>query len=281
MTASSPATPPARPSPTILRIEGLRVAYRGPRGGRVQALEGLDLSLGPGCAVALVGESGSGKSTAVAAVMGLLPRDAEAGGTIQVGDRAPSQAGRATPRALRGREVGFVGQQSFAAFDPLFPVGFQLREAFGAHGRGDGRGAVEAALAAAGLEGQGEALAEAPHRWSGGMLQRAQLAAALLHRPSLLVADEPTSALDPVLAARLAATLAALKAGGTAVLLATHDLGLASVLADEVVVLRDGRVVERGTAAEILGNPREAYTRALLAAHPSRGLEVPDDTGAP
>jgi ABC-type glutathione transport system ATPase component len=271
MTGSSPATSRPRPSPTILTIDGLGVRYRGPA-GEVAALEGLDLAMAPGCAAALVGESGSGKSTAAAAVLGLLPSGAAIRGRVVADGVDVTAADARTLAGLRGRRVGFVGQGPFAAFDPLFGVGRQLREAWAAHGSGPGNEAVGRALAEAGLPDAGAALEGPPHAWSGGMLQRAQLAAAMLHDPPLLVADEPTSALDTVRTAQMAATLLALKTRGTALLLATHDLGLALRLADEVVVLRAGRVVERGPAAEVLRNPREAYTRALLAAHPSRGM---------
>lgn len=261
----------------MLTIDGLRVSYRG-ASAPVEAVAGLSLAVAPGCALALVGESGSGKSTVVTAVLGLLPKTAEVGGTVTVDGVNVFRASGAVLTRLRGSRVGFVGQQSFAAFDPLFAVDAQLEEAWRAHAPGGGGEARAAALAAAGLDLSGLAAGQPPHRLSGGMLQRAQVAAAMLHRPPLLIADEPTSALDPLLARRLAIALRALRDGGTALLIATHDLGLAARVADEVVVMRAGRVVERGPVASVFAGPREAYTAALLAAHPSRGLHVTDET---
>ena len=136
-------------------------------------------------------------------------------------------------------------------------------------------------LDAAGLDLSGMASDLPPACLSGGMLQRAQIAAALLHRPPLLVADEPTSALDPILARRLGEALKAQKEGGTAILLATHDLSLAAIVADEVVVMRAGRVVETGPLAGVFARPRAPYTAELLAAHPSRGLRVPEEGPLP
>jgi peptide/nickel transport system ATP-binding protein len=268
----------------MLSIDDLRVLYAHPR-SPVEAVAGLSLEVPPGRAVALVGESGSGKSTVVAALLGLLPPSARVSGRLILDGVDVLKASPDALRGLRGRCVGFVGQAPHSAFDPLFPVDAQLREAWRAHqadrdaedGPGDDEEmeeAVEAALEAAGLDLSGAAAGLPPHRMSGGMLQRAQIAAAMLHRPPLLVADEPTSALDTVLTRRLVDRLRALKSGGTSLLLATHDLGLASELADEVVVMRAGRAVERGPWAEVLGNPKDAYTLALVAAHPSRGLRV-------
>ncbi len=259
----------------MLAIEGLRVVHLG-TGTRVEAVAGLDLAVAPGRAVALVGESGSGKSTVINVVLGLLRR-AVVSGSVTVDGVDVLRAPRRVLRRLRGRRVGYVGQQSFAAFDPLFAVDAQLREAWRAHAQG-GAGAMDAAIAecldAAGLDLSGLAAGLPPNRLSGGMLQRAQVAAALLHRPPLVLADEPTSALDPILARRLAEALRALRDRGTAILLATHDLGLAARVADEVVVMRAGRVVERGPVADVFARPSDAYTQALLAAHPSRGLRL-------
>mgnify|MGYP000925849483 CR=1 FL=1 len=279
MTVCSPGTRLPSP-PTILAIDGLRVAYPGAR-SPVVAVAGFDLALAPGTAVALVGESGSGKSTVAMSVLGLLPGDARVSGRIAVEGTDVLQADPETLRRMRGRRVGYVGQQSFSAFDPLFPVKSQLREAFRAHETTATAGMearIALALREAGLELPGAAAGLPPSRLSGGMLQRAQLAAALLHRPPLLVADEPTSALDPVLARRLAGILQAWKGDGTAILLATHDLSLAATVADEVVVMRRGKMVETGPVAGVFARPRDPYTAALVAAHPSRGLRVtPED----
>jgi ABC-type glutathione transport system ATPase component len=178
-------------------------------------------------------------------------------------------APRRTLRDLRGRVVGLVGQHGASAFDPLFPVGFQLDEAVRAHARmaaPERRERVRESLARAGLALGPGALAAPPGRLSGGMVQRAQVAAAILHHPPLLIADEPTAALDTVRRRGLAALLADLKAGGTAILLVTHDLGLAAAVADEIVVLHGGRIVDRGDPARVLAAPADPATTALVAA---------------
>jgi peptide/nickel transport system ATP-binding protein len=271
MTGSSPETSP-RPA---LAIDDLFVAYRQRRGPDTPALSGVTLRVPAGGSVAVVGESGSGKSTLAAAVIGLLPRrGVVASGGVQV-DGVDVRA--ASPRALRdlrGRRVGYVGQLPYAAFDPLFALGPQLDEAAAAHARetaASRRERVDRALEAAGLPLTPAELAIHPHRMSGGMLQRAQLAAAILHGPALLVADEPTSALDAVRWRQVADLLASLRARtGTALLVVTHDLALAAAVADETVVLRQGRVVESGPTRRVLDHPADAYTAALVAALPSR-----------
>ena len=271
----------------LISVQDLRVSFRMSKTHSAEAVKGVSFEVPENSTVALVGESGSGKSTVINIVLGLLNR-AEVSGAVTVDGVDMLRAPQRVLRRMRGRRIGFVGQQSFAAFDPLFPVDAQLREAWRAHAAGGATGmdaAIAGALDVAGLDLAGLAAGLPPHRLSGGMLQRAQVAAALLHRPPLVLADEPTSALDALLARRLAEALRALRDNGTAVLLATHDLGLAARVADEVVVMRAGTVVERGPVGEVFARPREAYTEALLAAHPSRGLlldrpEVVDEAGA-
>jgi peptide/nickel transport system ATP-binding protein len=241
----------------------------------VPALSGVSLRVPAGGSLAVVGASGSGKSTLAAAVMGLLPRRrVVATGSVVVDGVDVLFASPAALRDLRGRRVGFVGQLPFAAFDPLFPIGLQLDEAAAAHAREPAstrRERVRRALECAGLALDGAGLASHPHRMSGGMLQRAQLAAAIVHHPILLVADEPTSALDTVRSRQVADLFRSLRErDGTALLLVTHDLALAAAVADEVVVLRDGVAVERGPTRRVLDRPEHPFTAALVAAHPSR-----------
>jgi peptide/nickel transport system ATP-binding protein len=271
MTTSSPATAPGSPT-TILAIDRLRVVFRA-ADGPVPALSGVTVEVCPGEVVALVGESGSGKSTLIAAVLGLLdPRVAEVSGSVRLEGSELVGSGEAVLRRVRGARIGFVGQGAFGAFDPLFPIGYQLDEAVRAHGRGgDAIGRVRQALARAGLPPTDALLATHPHRLSGGMLQRAQIAAALLHDPVLVLADEPTAALDPVLRDATADLLrGAARDRGAGVLVATHDLALAAAVADRVVVLLRGEVAEAGRAAQVLERPSHAYTRALVDAVPSR-----------
>ena len=272
MTTSSPATP-LRSATRVLTIEDLRVAYRSRRGD-VVALAGVSIDLSAGRALAIVGESGSGKTTLIAAALGLIRRDrARIEGRVEVAGVDVARAPTRELRALRGAAVGFVGQLSFHAFDPLFPIGYQLDEAYRAHRDApapERLAAVNEALARAGLPLSPRDLERPPHRMSGGMLQRAQVAAALLHRPPLLLADEPTAALDTLHQRAIADLLRGLRDdGGTALLLATHDLALAAQVADDVLVLRDGREVERGPVRQVLERPSHPYTAELIAAHPA------------
>ncbi len=263
MTASSPET---RPSRTILAIDDLCVTLASPA-GPVVALDHLSVDVERGTCLAVIGESGSGKSTLARACLGLLPgRGTVVAGRVLFEGVDLLHAPESTLRRVRGRRIGYVGQDSYAAFDPLFTIGHQVREALTAHGNDpDARGRIARALAQVGLKVH--VLNLYPHQASGGMLQRVQIATALLHGPSLVVADEPTSALDPVRRAEVAALLdAARRETGAAMLLATHDLALAARLADRLLVLHRGRAVECGETSRILAAPRDPATASLLQA---------------
>jgi len=239
-----------------LLIEGLCVTYR----GRVEALKDVSLTLYPGQSLAIAGRSGSGKSTLAACILGLLGPRAVVKGRVVVAGIDVNQATKDELRRLRGRVVGYVGQNPYAAFDPLFRLGFQLEEACVADDV-----AVADALRLAGLEPTRGLLRSYPHELSGGMLQRAQLAAAILNRPSLLVLDEPTGALDPVSRLALARLIQDLRAKMTLVLI-THDIGLAARLAEDIAFLHDGRVVACGKTAQVLAHPGVEEVHALLSA---------------
>ncbi|UGQ12197.1 ATP-binding cassette domain-containing protein [Yinghuangia sp. ASG 101] len=247
--------------PPVLDITGLHVTYAN---GAV-AVRGTDLTVSAGEALALVGESGSGKTTVAHAVLGLLPRGTATTGSITVAGRELVGADRKTRQALRGDAIGYVGQDPFTAFDPRLRVGTSVAEAWRAKGRTPPPGAVTERLTALGIPDAEAAARRHPHTWSGGMLQRAAIAAATAHDPALVVADEPTSALDADLAD---ATLAHLRATGAALLLITHDLRLAARHADRVAVMYAGRITETGPATAALTTPRHPYTQALTAALP-------------
>ncbi|MFI2752905.1 dipeptide ABC transporter ATP-binding protein [Cellulomonas sp. P22] len=257
----------------LLEIRDLEVSFS-TANGPVRALRGVDLTVYAGQTVAIVGESGSGKSTTAHAVIDLLPGTGRVtGGSILFEGRDISQAGRREIVALRGSEIGFVPQDPMSNLNPVWKVGFQVKETLVANGVATGAAAtarVHELLAEAGLRDVPRRAKQYPHEFSGGMLQRALIAIGLAARPKLLIADEPTSALDVTVQRTILDHLEGLtRELGTAVLLVTHDLGLAAERAEHLVVMYQGRVVESGPAREILGAPRHPYTQRLVASAPS------------
>jgi peptide/nickel transport system ATP-binding protein len=265
-TADISAPNPAQDS--VLHIEKLSVTY--PGGAR--AVRGISLQIQPGQCLALVGESGCGKSTIAKAVLGLLPRAARLAGSIRLDGQEVITASEATLRQLRGLKVGMVAQDPMRSFDPLLTVGASVAEAWRVHRRRPPRGGIENALATLGIPEPASRTRRRPHEWSGGMLQRAAIAAAAAHTPPLIVADEPTSALD---ADRADAVLDALRATGAGVLLISHDLELVGRHSDTVSVMYAGHLVETGPATRVLDAPRHPYTAALLTATPRPGAGLP------
>ncbi|MDT7660594.1 MAG: oligopeptide transport system ATP-binding protein oppD [Pseudonocardiales bacterium] len=258
----------------LLEIDNLQVAF-----GADTVVHGVDLRVMPGERVAVVGGSGSGKSTTAHAVLGLLPGNGRiTGGRILLRGEDVTHAGEARLRRLRGREVGLVPQDPMSNLNPVLRVGRQVAETLVVHGLASRREAAARAveiMAEVGLPEPGRRARQYPHEFSGGMRQRVLIAIALACRPELLIADEPTSALDVTVQQQILDRLDTLtRELGTAVLLVTHDLGLAVERADRVVVLAEGRVVESGSAREVLTAPRHEYTRRLVAAAPSISATV-------
>ncbi|MGO1746401.1 MAG: ATP-binding cassette domain-containing protein, partial [Microbacterium gubbeenense] len=259
-------------SDAILRVEGLRVSYRiGDR--EVEAVRGVDLTVRRGEVVAIVGESGSGKSTVAQAIMNLLAPNAEVtGGEISFDGQSLRGLSEARWRAIRGRVMGLVPQDPSLSLNPVRRVGAQVAEPLLVHGLASKRQAEGKAvelLEMAGITYPAERAKQYPHQFSGGMKQRALIAGGLAADPDLLIADEPTSALDVTVQKQILDHLEKLSAElGTAILLITHDLGMAAERADTVVVMRKGEVVDSGPAGEVMTNPSHEYTRALIAAAP-------------
>ncbi|MFQ6393846.1 dipeptide ABC transporter ATP-binding protein [Nocardia sp. KC 131] len=263
----------SRPDTALLRIDGLHVRYRSDS-DPVTALAGASLTVARGEVVALVGESGSGKSTLAQAVIGLLGANAEIiSGTISFDGEVIDTKSERALRGIRGARIGYVPQDPGLSLNPVQRVGDQVAEALIVHGRADRHGARLRAvelLAEAGLDRPELRASQYPHELSGGQRQRVLIAAALICGPELVIADEPTSALDATVARRVLDGLAEqIAARGTAVLLITHDLAVAAERADRLVVLNGGEVVETGTTAQVLAQPRHPYTKRLLAASPS------------
>nr|WP_232292127.1 ABC transporter ATP-binding protein [Frankia sp. QA3] len=237
------------------------------------AVSEASLAIGPRELVALVGESGSGKSTVALALLGLLGATGRVtGGSIRLRDRELVGRGERELRRLRGVEIGYVPQDPMTSLNPVQRVGVQVAETLVIHGLAKGAQAHARALDAladAGLRDPEEVARRYPHELSGGMRQRVLIATALVARPALIVADEPTSALDVTVQRQILDNLDALRARlGIALLLITHDLGLAAERADRVVVFYAGRTVEAGPASGVLSDPRHPYTAALAGSAP-------------
>lgn len=234
----------------------------------------VDLDVFPGETVAIVGESGSGKSTTVHAALGLLPGDGQVtGGTITFDGRDITRLTEREFTEVRGSGIGLVPQDPMTNLNPVWTIGDQIKEALRANNIAAGSEAHTKAielLEQAGLPKANSRIDQYPHQFSGGMRQRALIAMGLAAKPQLLIADEPTSALDVTVAKKILDHLQSLtKQLGTAVVLITHDLGLAAERADRLVVMQAGRVVETGPALEVLRNPEHHYTKQLIAAAPS------------
>jgi peptide/nickel transport system ATP-binding protein len=265
----------------LLQIRDLTVAFPDRRLGSREVVHGIDLDVHRGRVLALVGESGSGKSVTAQSVLRLHASSVQVGGRVLLDGTDLLTLDGAALRAVRGARVGTVFQEPMAAWNPVQSLGRQIEEALRAHRRARGAVAerVQELLASVGLDDPGRVAAVYPHQLSGGQLQRAMIAMATSCEPELLIADEPTTALDVTVQAGILGLLRGLAERGMAILLITHDMGVVADLADDVAVMQDGRVVERGPVESVLLAPGHRYTRDLLAAVPA--LPAADDAEAP
>ena len=257
----------------LLEVSGLKVEFT-TQDGLVTAVHEANITLGAGETLAIVGESGSGKSTTAMAIIGLLPGNGRVtAGSIRLDGEELVGASEGAMRKVRGRRIGLVPQDPMSNLNPVARIGSQVAETLLAHGLADRRNVdakVVETLEAAGLPNAAERAKQYPHEFSGGMRQRALIAIGLACRPQLLIADEPTSALDVTVQRTILDQLGTMTQElGTAVLLITHDLGLAAERAQRVVVMHRGRVVEQGPAKQILESPQHPYTQSLVKAAPS------------
>ncbi|MDA8310743.1 MAG: ABC transporter ATP-binding protein [Actinomycetota bacterium] len=255
-------------------VKSLSIAYR-VEGTWLRAVRDLSFQVRRGQMLAIVGETGSGKSSTGSALLRLLPsRGKVVGGSIEIaGQDVLALSGRAL-RQMRGKLVGYVPQQPSSAFNPTMTIGRQVAEALVAQGARyrETIGLVCETLAEMGLDEPERLVNAYPHQLSGGMLQRAMIAGAIIGRPRLLIADEPTSALDVSIQRQILDLLRRVrnKHGLTAILI-THDLGAVAQIADIVMVLYGGRLVEIGPMESVLNSPRHPYTRGLIESTLGRG----------
>jgi len=272
-------------SEPLLEVRNLRIAFRTDKKNTVEAVKGISFSLPPDATVALVGESGSGKSVSSLAVMGLLPPDTtivHAGSSIRFDGRELLDLPPAERRRLCGKDIAMIFQEPMSSLNPVFTVGFQIGEVLRLHMGMDRRAARARTLALldeVGMPDPAHKIDAYPGQLSGGQQQRVMIAMAIACEPRLLIADEPTTALDVTIQKQIMELIASLQQKRRmAVLFITHDLGLVGEIADRVIVMRHGEVKEEGAAAQVLGAPRDAYTRALLHCRPrldERPLRLP------
>ena len=261
------------PAP-VLDVTDLRTVFR-TRDGAVHAVNGVSFSIAPGELLGVVGESGSGKSVTMMSLMGLLPSPpAEiVGGRILYQGRDVRAMTEEEMRSLRGGQIGVIFQDPMTSLNPVFTVGYQLVEPLRVHlGLSRRAASVRAAelLRLVGIPDAARRLEDYPHQFSGGMRQRVMIAMALSCDPKVLIADEPTTALDVTIQAQILELVRELRAKlGMGIIWITHDLGLVAGIADRVMVMYAGQVVEHGAVAQLFTDPRHPYTRALLATRPS------------
>jgi peptide/nickel transport system ATP-binding protein len=266
---------PAATPVNLLEIDGLVTSFRTPR-GTVRAVDGVSLGVARGQTVCIAGESGCGKSVTALSVMGLLPDVAQVeSGTIRFDGVDILALPPAQRRGLRGRSLAMIFQEPMTALNPVQSIGRQIAEVFAIHGtagRVQAREKVLALLRQVKIPDPERRYDAYPHQMSGGMKQRVMIAMALANRPALLIADEPTTALDVTIQAQVLHLLRELQRElGTGIVFVTHDLAVVAEIADRVVVMYGGRVVEQGSVLDVLEHPAHPYTIGLLAARPRPG----------
>ncbi|HEV7370730.1 ABC transporter ATP-binding protein [Arenibaculum sp.] len=245
--------------------------------GTLRPVRGVDLAVARGETVAIVGESGCGKSLTALAIMGLLPRGARlAADRIALSQQSLIGLSSRQWRSIRGKRIAMIFQDPMTAFDPCYRIGDQIAEILRQHRPASATaGRMAAMLARVGIASPDERLRQYPHQLSGGLRQRVMIATALLCEPDLIIADEPTTALDVTIQAQILRLLVDIqKETGFGLVIITHDLGVVAGVADRVVVMYGGEVVETGTAAAVIGAPRHPYTEGLM-----RSIPVPGKVG--
>ncbi len=263
----------------MLSVRDLTVSFRTEQ-GIVRAVDGVSFDVAEGELLGVVGESGSGKTVSLLAVMGLITDpNATITGSIRYRGRELVGLSRREMRSLRGKEIAMIFQDPMTALTPVYTVGWQISEQILAHHRISKSAAMQRAidlLAEVNIPNPAEAIHRYPHQLSGGMRQRVMIAMALSCNPALLVADEPTTALDVTVQAQIIDLLRKLRKNhGSAIVFITHDMGVMAEIADRMLVMYAGRVVERGAKNDLFLEPRHPYTQALLESIPPLTGEKP------
>ncbi len=258
----------------LLDVQDLRTQFR-TRAGLVRAVDGVSFTLPPGGSLGIVGESGSGKTITSMSIMRLLEAPGfVAGGRVLFRGQDLVTLPEPEMRRLRGRQLCIVFQDPMTALNPVYTVGNQVIEALLVHSdvsRQEALARTVALFRSLGIPAPERRVHEYPHQLSGGMRQRVVIAMALVNEPELLILDEPTTALDVTIQAQILDLIRGLRRRmNTAVLLITHDFGVVEELCEAVVVMYAGRVMERGTVAQVTADPLHPYTRGLLASIPTR-----------
>jgi oligopeptide/dipeptide ABC transporter ATP-binding protein len=274
----------------ILSVKDLRVGFN-TEGGVVQAVDGVTFELRPGEVLAIVGESGSGKSVTAQTIMGLTrSNNSRIEGTVTLDGESLVDAGDAEMRRLRGEKLAMIFQDPMTSFNPVYRLGRQIVEAIRAHrpevSKSDARARVVELFDQVGIVDPEKRVNDYPHEFSGGMRQRAMIAMGLALEPEVLIADEPTTALDVTIQAQILDLLKKLnRERDLATILITHDLGVVAEVADRVLVMYAGRVVEEGTLDELFYDPQHPYTWGLLGSltrlDRPRPKRLPQISGAP
>jgi oligopeptide/dipeptide ABC transporter ATP-binding protein len=262
----------------LLRVRDLRTWFH-TFGGLVKAVDGVSFDLAPGEIMGLVGESGGGKSMIGFSIMGLIdPPGRIEGGAIEFDGRDLVRLDEDAMRAVRGREIAMIFQDPMTALNPLYTIGAQIEETLALHtglpARQRRSRAIEM-LHQVGIPQPGQRLHHYPHQFSGGMRQRVVIAIAMIAGPRLLIADEPTTALDVTIQAQLLRLMRRqVVDNGTSMILITHDIATVSQMADSIVVLYCGRIVEKGPADVVIARPRHPYTRGLIDSIPQEAAHA-------
>ena len=280
MPETARSTAPNSEEGNLLEVRDLTVSFPTAE-GRTEVVKSLDLDVPRGGAVGIVGESGSGKSMTSLAIMDLLPKGGQRSGSLRFDGTELSELGNAAMRRMRGDRIAMIFQDPLSSLNPYYTVGLQIEEAYRSHRRGVSRKeARKVAIEAMGrvrISDAARRVDHYPHQFSGGMRQRVMIAMALSMEPELLIADEPTTALDVTVQAQILDLMSELREEtGVGLIMITHDLAVVSEVTEHIVVMREGCVMEKGTAEQIFSDPQHEYTQLLLDAVP----RIDDEIGA-